>query len=804
MPARFVCLVLALLLAISPLSSVTPAAAQSEPAPTPVPLPPEDLQARVAELQPLLEELYTTIDPTRVDLEDLSFEIAFDAADIFTWMAENIAFRQYPGAQRGARGVLLTAAGNALDQSILATQLLGDAGYDVRIAQGRLSEKDASRLLEQMAAAPAASPRLERERVSAILTEIGALYGLEPEVVASELDAALNPAPLAESAAMSDTLASVTLIAGALAEAGIELGDEAALDALVEEARDYYWVEYRLGPTDRWQAAHPAFGAAAAPAPLRASATFADELPTGAPQWQRLRVAAFIEQKDGDTLVTHTIVPAQEYRAADLAGQSLTFQLVPNGISGFMQTADIDGMLDSTDLFLPALNGEVVEDGFAFDLQGDVLDMAQAKRTADGMVRLAKSVSGALEGAAGLLGDLGETETGTPAVPEDAKTLTAVWLEYTLIGQDGGEKTVRRYLLDRVGAANRAEAHADIDPELAFPAASRALLTHHTVVLLPGDYTRDYLAARLLQRMIDELALTPAMTALPEEDEPDRAIKAIRKLAPLDDVVLAAAFAAGAAAEGNIVYRAEPALVVVERGLLPGGPFLEGFARVDVISNARRAFTSTDDGLAPDPAAVLFAGVWETQVEGAPLLGLEQAHFNAARAVHAAVDAGQELLVVTPGDTSLLDDLALDAESRANLEADLARGYVVVVPKMEEAGEDLAWWRVDPRTGETLGIGRDGRGTEGTEYTITLQGIIESTILGTPKTIASIAICTGQGGSVGCCVAENAAYFAGGMLLGFGIIKTLGATVALLSTDLALNNALFLGGATGIIPSACT
>jgi hypothetical protein len=55
-----------------------------------------------------------------------------------------------------------------------------------------------------------------------------------------------------------------------------------------------------------------------------------------------------------------------------------------------------------------------------------------------------------------------------------------------------------------------------------------------------------------------------------------------------------------------------------------------------------------------------------------------------------------------------------------HLREDLEKGYAILTPKEQPAGFDrVAWWRVNPDTGETLGILDDGRGVEITEYQVT-------------------------------------------------------------------------------------
>jgi len=56
-------------------------------------------------------------------------------------------------------------------------------------------------------------------------------------------------------------------------------------------------------------------------------------------------------------------------------------------------------------------------------------------------------------------------------------TLTAEWIDYTLVAPGGQETTVRRYVLDRVGEANRSQGKAQIIDQTPLLVAAEALLT---------------------------------------------------------------------------------------------------------------------------------------------------------------------------------------------------------------------------------------------------------------------------------------------------------------------------------------
>lgn len=62
-------------------------------------------------------------------------------------------------------------------------------------------------------------------------------------------------------------------------------------------------------------------------------------------------------------------------------------------------------------------------------------------------------------------------------------------------------------------------------------------------------------------------------------------------------------------------------------------------------------------------------------------------------------------------------DLMYSEISQEAIERDLAMGYTVVLPSYEPSvNTPVAWWRVNPETGETLGMGFNGEGAETEGY----------------------------------------------------------------------------------------
>ena len=123
------------------------------------------------------------------------------------------------------------------------------------------------------------------------------------------------------------------------------------------------------------------------------------------------------------------------------------------------------------------------------------------------------------------------------------------------------------------------------------------------------------------------------------------------------------------------------------------------------------------------------------------------------------------------------------------------------MPETIASGAATGWWRVNPLTGETLGLAGDGRGTETVEYSF-LAALKENLILGAPSTMAGFAICmAGASGSAGCCAADAALAYGAGAGLG-AVVAYKSASAAILLGEALKFGGLF-GGATGATPSFC-
>lgn len=774
------------------------------PTPTPAALPGSaaaDPLAQVVSNLPaikkLIDKIQRQLDASQVDLDKLAFDLGGDANALVDWVRTNIAFEQYPGLLRGTRGTLIGRAGNALDTAFLLAHLLADAGYEVRIVRSTLPTAAAQTLVNQMMAPrPAIAPVGDEEGLTALLVELGQAFGLSATESQAQVEAALAEETAADP--MVDAAeADAAFILSTLDDAGVVLGDPGALDALVTEAEDYFWVQYRLNAGQRWQAAHPAFkDPAAAPKRLSVVETFLDDVP---PELlHRIRIEVTIEQKVDDQLTTAAIMPAWERPVAALVGQPLVYRNNPISLQDPNALLDLTAALAKPVTFAPSFNNDLVLDGLGFDLNGATYDLALLSGDTLGVTQMGQSIGNLLEEATGALsGDNSETVS-------DLITLTGQWIDYTLIAPGGAERTFRRTVLDRIGAENRAAGLVQIAPGQELPTAAAPLLTQQTILVMPGNYSRAYVAQRFLAQLQSSVALLDYLAKqMPFGDEPVAPpLKLLTATSTFDDVVLNSLFARQPPIEQAMIsYRAEPYLVVLEDGLILNQPTPVGFLRVDVINNTRRAYTVVDAQLQAAPTTNILFGAWETHAEQSPFAAVQGRRFSTMSAFAAAAATGAATTVITPADPTPLADLALPTLSAQAIARDLERGYVVIVPAPIASGDFAGWWRIHPQTGETLGLAGDGRGDSAVEYSF-LAALKENLILGAPSTMAGFAICmAGSSGSVGCCTADAVAAYGAGAFLGAAVAYKSASAAILLGEALKFGG--IFGGATGATPSFC-
>jgi hypothetical protein len=160
-------------------------------------------------------------------------------------------------------------------------------------------------------------------------------------------------------------------------------------------------------------------------------------------------------------------------------------------------------------------------------------------------------------------------------------------------------------------------------------------------------------------------------------------------------------------------YRNTPNLVGMNQRLFPAGQVLT--PEIDVLSNARRLLRVSKSGVMPDPEGLVSAGIWDTQVES--LLPRLARHPDIdAEAVASGLSVLSADALIETGNASSI--------SRALLR-DIGEGFTVIAATpldLDSVAPEQRWWRIDPSTGNALGMTQYG-GASVTELSILLVGL---------------------------------------------------------------------------------
>ncbi len=384
-----------------------------------------------AAIQSGIDNLTVALEKTRAEINRARFEpsalvdsLDFDPESATAFVRDSIVYQPYPGTLRGVAGTLRAGAGNSLDQAILLANLLKTAGLDARIARGTLGDTDALRLLRSTSqAAPGDSLDYMQKTLAA---NFGDQAAQPPDAVAWK-----STRLAGETGKLVDTLKL------SLQNAGIDLSTSDVQATWLPIARQYFWVQYRDGPAQGWQDAHPAFGANPTPQGLAAEEYFADSVPE---KYQhRLTVSAWVGQWLAGKIETRQIMTPWTRPVANLDAEAIRYRNAPSGLN-LDNAGDLKSVIEESQMLVPMLNDATAPGAMAFDLRGRVIDPM------------------ALGGGAGVFQTMGDKMGNATSGLMDRKdkqpamALNSMWLEFTFTAPGGAKTTYRRYL---VGAANR-------------------------------------------------------------------------------------------------------------------------------------------------------------------------------------------------------------------------------------------------------------------------------------------------------------------------------------------------------------
>jgi hypothetical protein len=316
------------------------------------------------------------------------------------------------------------------------------------------------------------------------------------------------------------------------------------------------------------------------------------------------------------------------------------------------------------------------------------------------------------------IGSFNPFEKGKPqATSEKAKgqgRLTAEWIDYETRSPGRPAQKIRRQVFDLLGPAARTEKNVPRPKLEEADRLERGLgLMGETEILalgckLPPDYVTHYAATAMLKNRQVLSRMFQEDVRVQAKNFTDR----LKTLTPLPSPLYSLALARlGWGRHSCDVYLNCPNVLSHHKFLRLNKDQVVLCQGFDIVSNEIAVFP----GKHLSPFLVrLEQGVLDTNAE-AVLVGSCGRVENIGQILAQATETGSEWVALRNLQDPGWQRVQVPKDSRTRIEKDLAAGYVVIVPNKASQGA-LGWWRVDPSTGLTLGLGQEGWGQATAEY----------------------------------------------------------------------------------------
>jgi len=634
-----------------------------------------------------LKEIKSLIKRSEFELNPLLEALDFDGDEIAKFVASEIDFQQYPGVLRGAVGTLMSRAGNSADQALLLATLLNNAGYESRIARTTLDLATASQLISAMGA-PRSRVDLFSDKGKSV-NALQRLFELSGNKWPDKDDSDHLQAESRYAQELTETIdRSGHQAIPLLKHVGPRLDDAQSANRLLEEARDYYWVQWKVGPSSPWMDSHPAFDGRPVETELKATSFYKDTLP---PEIQtRLKIGLSIERVTGDKSETIVVAQSNDMPTANLVGAPITVAIVPNTLQSLPDIANITETLRNAQLWTPVINK--VQGSLSFDLHGNVVSPDAAAAPAAGLFQTMGQKMGSAAGGLGA------------SLPE----IGHVWLSYQLTRPGGSTKIYKTDLF--------AKHLLDVDPATDPEMTKKALLSSsHSIMVNTGRYGQGFILDKSLERVIETVKFISANAERKASGQWQQDVPKLHSSFIGQYDMYSLIDSATSKETGQFSYRNGPSIITYSQFTSAQGTLKKV---VNIVANPRMTYRKTDSGVTPYLKGNIVNGILESNLEEKMIASEEAGSWSAASTLEQHIRSIDDITVIDNESDKILANL--DETLAQSIASDLGAGYVVIIPTsmLEQSVKRPVWWRVNPESGETLAMMNSGYGVYLTEYQV--------------------------------------------------------------------------------------
>lgn len=662
-------------------------------------------EQRAAELDRSLRAVAdgdSTIPPDRWDPDYVVKMLGRDPQKLFRWVQHSTYWIPYQGLLRGPIGVLEDRQGNNLDRALLLATLLEKAGQTVRLAHGDISRQDAAAMLSELVADRAiffASDESPREPVDVRLA--AAQYGLDRGAIEQTLNAQQKAADRI-SAQLDTRVAEQTkrlLQSAKPSNPDREWGKR--FDAALSSLCEHWWVQVQDG--SRWVDLDLLVGDGSRSIALsKPKETFLAKDISG-DLYHQIVIRVIAEQWSGGTVKESTSLE-HILRPADVIGQPIILQFVP-----------FDWLQESATVMQPAMDirkEAVRQNAWAATL------MVGRDDVASGTLYDTGENPGSQKGGAFTFGD-SLSETLKQKRGGSNKILSAVWMEYEIRVPGEKPRTIRRTVFDLLGPAARVSASGRFQLDEA-KRLTRALSLDMKTEILPMvcQFAPEFVAHLTAEPFNADQELLSSMLKPGFSADSEKTKQLLAKAKPPVSPLVALAFTR---LEWNHlsekVFIDRPNILTRHQYLTATSKGIALHNAIDIVANEVGVNLASPDAF----SVRLQQGVRDTNSEAFLYGG-----GGTGNTADAFADSSN-WLTVTPAQHAAIQDLSLAEDTRRGMTQEVDAGYLLVATKSPVHRRDeefVGWWRINPETGDTLGIAENGWGQDLPEEAVIIHAIM--------------------------------------------------------------------------------
>jgi hypothetical protein len=671
-------------------------------------------------LEAALEELpRDTFDPNAIIQK-----VGNDPIKLFEWVRDNTYFVPYHGVLRGSTGVLMDGLGNSLDRALLLHVLLHIAGKEVRLACGTLTEEQTQEMLFETQIKPVRSQHEKNKffykDVDYLVEKYSKKYDLDKTQLRKIIeDVYLNQKNTVEN--ISKRVEEQTPIIAASIYKFREKGTPENKKANYKALKNHWWVQWKKDSF--WQDLDPTLPTAKPGQTLTKIQETCDPDRIEQDLLHLVDIRVIVERLEEGNF-KEEVVFEHTLRPSELFGKQIVLQHCPLNWPNDLNFFKEDNPLQSLQMavikqveWIPILTvGSEKFSKFSFTDSGMINESPGPKSGRTGVRGITRGILGPLSG--------GEKKS-------KESQLTAEWIEYALNVPGNQIQTIRRDVFDLIGPGARMRGEV---PKLEITESMRlkrslSILRETEILTQVCHLSQDFVTYLKVKNLLSNRELF--LNILSEGDfslcNCNTLVNQANKITPLPGPEYDLAFVRREINQKNTeIYLDSPNIIAYYKGIsYSKTDGLMGYHGFDIVNNkvATRLHADADSF-----KAQIKQGVLDTNAEALLLNGFAKTVKNTGEIFARANELGIEWIAIHDLNDPILDRLKLSDDVCAHINHDLSGGYIVLVPQKTisiRGKEHIGWWRINPRTGHTLGIGENHTGQAMTDWMIlTINAVV--------------------------------------------------------------------------------